>query len=299
MNTMTDNRTAEEVLRGYFAELVTEPVKKTWTPDEYAIKHYSTPKRMEREAAKREAENLRQFNREMSEYTRLRNALEKVCSVQLGLMDFFAHTLASWIESARAHRDALTKKLADFRDVWDREFPYTYDSAYAGSGHHQSKVNAFYSRHDILRRCWKCELRNGYIYTAKSLEGELNAQERDARGLYYQQFDGFAKTDEEKIAFAKAAIQYELDEHELHAAVTPQEIFARTIVRLAEIVDAMVKTLGGMPDGFERDHKWGIGGMYNGIVSRQGKRAKFTSFYAGGWNIQCLHIRYRVTALKD
>ena len=291
---MANEKTAAEIIGGYFNEFVKLPVKKTWKPSDFDREYYNTPKKMEREAAKRDAEYQREFDRQMRDYNEMKSALEKVCAVQLGLMDFFAESLDGWIRNARARRAALSKKIKDFKAAWDKAIPYTYIPSNPKDSPYESTVNPYQRRHELLRRCWKCELRNGYIFTEKSLNGELD------KGDYFcgQQMDAIGKTDEEKTAFLKAAIQNDLDEQALRAAVTPQEIFTLTLTRLGEIVDAMVKVLGGMPDGFERGHEWGVGGQYNGIVSRQGKRAKFTSFYAGGWNIQRLHIRYRVTLLK-
>ena len=291
---MADGKTAAEIINGYFAEFWKLPVKKTWKPNDFDREFYNTPKKMEREAAKRDAEYQREFDREMRKYDEMKATVEKVCSVQLGLMDFFADSLDGWIRNARAKRAALSKKIKDFKAAWDKAIPYTYIPSNPKDSPCEFTVNPYQSRHELLRRCWKCELRNGYIFTEKSLEGTLDKGDN----FCGQQMDAIGKTDEEKTAFLKAAIQNDLDEQALRAAVTPHEIFTLTLERLGEIVDAMVKVLGGMPDGFERGHEWGVGGQYNGIVSRQGKRAKFTSFYAGGWNIQRLHIRYRVTLLK-
>lgn len=68
---------------------------------------------------------------------------------------------------------------------------------------------------------------------------------------------------------------------------------------LSDILDKMEVLLGGMPEWCEREASWGLKGYYNGIIGRGTKRVSMKSFFAGGYNIQRLHIRCRCTPLKE
>ncbi len=291
---METNSTAAEIIKGYFAEFWKEPVKKEWVcPDIYRTEYHYTEKRIAKEREKHEAAYQRDYDRAMSLYNDMKANVEKVCSVQTGLLTFFAESLRRWIEDVRAKRASLNAVMEGFRRKWDIEREWTFTPDNPAERPTVCKGSLYVRRHDILRGCWECEMK-AHRFCEESLEGHLV----EANNRYLRQlFDGLAQTEEEKIAFCKEAIRADLAQMKLAAFVMPEEVFSMTVERFAEIVDAMVRVLGGLPDGFERDHEWGIGGHYNGIVSREGKRAKFTSFYAGGWNIQRLHIRYRVTPL--
>lgn len=69
--------------------------------------------------------------------------------------------------------------------------------------------------------------------------------------------------------------------------------------KLTALLEGMEAVLGGAPEACERGAQWGVGGYYNGVLVRGTKRVSFKSFYAGGYNIQRLHIRVRYTELKS
>lgn len=292
-------RTAEEIIGGYFAELVKTPVKRVYELSDWEEDYYKTPKRMEKARAKAQVQLDKTFAIEMRHYNDLVAAEEKVFSVPKGLMDFFARSLEGWIEGCRRNRAALTEVVNAFREKWNHEVDYTYHADRPNEKDCTFTVNPADSAYEIVSRWWAWESpRYSCEYTEKALDGHL----KDAAEVSHydrERFNGFAPTDAEKEAFCREYIQRRIAEHTLMTTATMKEIFVRTLLRLGEIVDAMKDVLGGLPDGYEHCSNWGVGGHYNGIVSRNGQRAKFTSFYAGGWNIQRLHIRFKVTLLKN
>ena len=287
-------RTAEEIIGGYFAEFIKTPVKRVYELSDWEKDYYKTPKRMEKARAKAQVQLDKTFALEMRRYNDLVAAKEKVFSVPKGLMDFFACSLEGWVEKVRRGRAALTAKVNAFREKWNHEVAYTFHADRPNEKDCIFTVNPAERAYETVVMWWVWD---GYMYTDTALEGHLR-NSSDIPHFHRERFNGFAPTDAEKEAFCREFIQKELDEHTLMTTATPREIFTLTLARLGEIVDAMKNVLGGLPDGYEYCSDWGVGGHYNGIVSRNGRRAKFTSFYAGGWNIQRFHIRFKVTLLK-
>lgn len=290
--------TAGNVIRGYFAEFWEAPKKRTWEPQEWELKHYATPKSLERERAKRNAAYEREYDRAKERYDAFAAKVERACNAQADIARFFADTAERWVEGARMHVAAITARLEAFKHEWDREVAYTYRPTNPADRPHDTTVRPYEKKGEIMRHFWKHEARRYSVGVDKTwLDGHL---EVSAGEWLKQAFDAFAPTDADKEAFIRAAIKYELDKNELHCVYKPGDVFTDAVERFAEIVDAIERVLGGAPDAFAKeDASWGIGGHFNGIVGRGERRAKFTSFLAGGYNIQRLHIRYRVTELKS
>lgn len=108
----------------------------------------------------------------------------------------------------------------------------------------------------------------------------------------------YKMTDDERDRWAALAIGYAADYEGAKGAKCAVENLVYCADFCKREADAMKKVLGGIPDGFERLEGWGVGGKFNGIVWRGDKRASFKSFLAGGYNIQRLHMRTKVTLLK-
>lgn len=98
---------------------------------------------------------------------------------------------------------------------------------------------------------------------------------------------------------------YRYKEYITHNKKTATELFKFLVNKIDAIKNNIESVLGGIPTGIDTDVDWGVNGMFNGIVYRYDVndpskkiRASFKSFIAGGYNIQCRHIRARVTMLK-
>lgn len=298
MNDLENTVTAGSVIRGYFAEFWDAPALRTWEPQEWELKYYSTPKRLERERAKRNAEYRKDYDRAKAQYDAFAAKVERVCAAQSGLRAFLEASLERAVEGARTHVAAITARIEAFKREWNREVAYAYRPTNPADAPHDATVRPYEKRCEIMRRFWKHDARRYSVGIDKTwLDGHLEA----AAGEWLKQaFDAFAPTDADKEAFIRATIKHELDRNELDRAYRPGAVFTDMVERFDEIIAAIERVLGGAPDRFDGDlASWGVGGHFNGIVGRGERRAKFTSFLAGGYNIQRLHIRYRVTELKS
>lgn len=272
-----------EIINGYAEKFYAKPVLKTWTPKEWELGYYNTPKRLEKERAKRDAAYAKDYEREMRDYTEFTNAVGRIARMPQGLVHLFAQT-AKWIvEENAARRRKIEAEMKAFTDVYDRTIEYTYepngDEPYTTTFNPAKDAETHYllSAYDFKNGCWNPSFRNEYR------KAQINC---------------VADTDEGRVAYMKALLKYSEDGKELRAMRSDASLFVEFIGECARVMDGIWKTLGGDPDECSYDVGWGVGSHFNGIVSRDGKRASFKSFLAGGWNIQRLHVRFRVTLLK-
>ena len=284
---------AKEILDAYTAEFVEEPKLKEWVcPDFYRTSYHYTEKRIAKEKAKNDEQYRKEYEREMAAHQTFLNSIQKILACPDRLAQFFATSMRDFTERTRAKREEVKARIAELEKFFDREVKFTYQSPNEPEPWtHTIKVSQ--DRHNLIYRCTRTE---GSGKWKKTVLGE-----REGHDYMWAMFDAVCPTDEEKMDFI--AKSQELDDlgFALRNNETPSDVFFRmvdTIGGRGGIVDKMVQTLGGMPDYCSYDTDWGVGGYYNGIVGRGEKRASFKSFYAGGWNIQRLHIRFRVTLLK-
>lgn len=105
-------------------------------------------------------------------------------------------------------------------------------------------------------------------------------------------------TDEEKVELFDRAHELRTAEKVAANALDAQGALALWARKMGAIDEMIRERMSGVPEGFEREVRWGVGGYYNGVLVRNGVRVSFKSFWAGGWNIQRAHIRVRLTELK-
>lgn len=288
-----DKNEAIKVFDGYLAEFHKTPVLKVWTPTDFDMKYY-TGRKMEREAAKRAEQNKREYDREMAYHAGFMRSFETVKSLTPRLFVFFAETTESYVESNRRKRDEIARQIAAIRSRYDREVPFSYvDSSGKRNGW---TFRPMEKRYDFTRKFWVGERKNTWTGRIEH-EGHLEFTHGD--GYFESQFDAFAPTEAEKIEFFNLMKRYDELRNSLKSIQTPCEVFHDLVMRFGEIVKMIEKTLGGHAEDCSYDTDWGYGGHFNGIVTRGTQRASFKSFLAGGWNIQRLHVRFRVTLLKD
>ena len=284
---------AMKVFDGYLAEFHETPILKVWQPTDFDKKYY-TGKKMERESAKRAEANKRDYDREMAWHERFMHALAKVKGVTPRLLTFFAETMESYVESNRRKRNEINRQIAAIRSRYDREVPFSYVDS---SGMRNCwTFRPMEKRYDLTRQFWVGERKNTWTGRIEQ-EGHLEFTHGD--GYFESQFDAFAPTEAEKVEFFNIMKQYDELRDSLNHIQTPGGVFHDLVERFGEIVKMIEKTLGGPAEDCSYDTDWGYGGHFNGIVTRGTQRASFKSFLAGGWNIQRLHVRFRVTLLND
>lgn len=279
---------AKAVIDGYREQYWKAPVLRKWEPREFELRYYDTPKKLERERAKRDAEYLKEFEKANAKYEAFCKCCEKITGLKVeGLRDFFVETIQRRVEESKDMRALAKAKMRMFRDEYDKVFKVSYSDGV------EFEVNPFEKAFDIV--CHNFESKDRY----RMLPDEVTILDLPEDNYHRRVLNAFCPTDEEKMRFARAYLAYRKNRVLLaDESHSPSTVFVRMVEQVADIVDSIRNVLGGDPDGCSFDADWGVGGHFNGIVERAGKRASFKSFFAGGWNIQRLHIRFKVTLLK-
>lgn len=279
---------AKGIIHGYREMFWKAPVLKKWEPREFELRYYDTPKKLERERAKRDAEYQKEFEKANAKYEAFCEKCNKITGLQAeNLRDFFAETIQKHVEMAKARRADCTAKMEMFRKEYDREVTV---ACFDGSKFH---INPFEKGMDLL-----CH--NFYSADRYRVDPDnIKLRELDVQDYHRMCLNAFCPTNEDKMRFGRDYLAYKKNQGMLNdASRSPDVVFIHLVEKVADIVDSIRKVLGGEPEGCSFDADWGVGGHFNGIVERAGKRASFKSFFAGGWNIQRLHIRFKVTLLK-
>lgn len=134
--------------------------------------------------------------------------------------------------------------------------------------------------------------------------GEIGLRTAQTAGMYTRAYRAqklrSVTEDGEYMELAKEYAElYAADEsRDYGMAEAVRRSVAQAAKKLTDLLEGMEAVLGGAPEACERGAQWGVGGYYNGVLVRGTKRVSFKSFYAGGYNIQRLHIRVRYTELK-
>lgn len=272
-----------DIINEFAEKFYKKPVLRTWTPDDWEKKYYDTEKKLAKEKAKRDAAYAKDFEREMRDYTAYRATVERIAKMPQGIIFLFARTAKHIVEKNVAIREGYEAEIKAFTDKYDREIEFTFkpenDKPYTHTFNPAKVTDTTYflANYDFKNDRW-AERTNDYLMA---------------------QIKSVAETDEGRVAFMKDMQHYVEVKHNLYAMRSDASLFCELMEECGRIMVGIDKTLGGDPDACSYNTNWGVGGHFNGIVSRGAKRASFTSFLAGGWNIQRLHIRYRVTLLKD
>lgn len=281
-----NDMTAKAIYKKYFAEFAEEPELRTWKPTEWDLKYYNTPKRLAKATEKRNAEFKKEYDSIVSRINGLRACVTKILSCPDRLAQFFAESTAQFVEQMRAKRKELRAKIAEIEQRFEREFKVACKT---DDGTPYEMSYTVKSRKCDFMRLW--DKRNNRMV------------ERDGSMEWtWTRFDAAFPTEEAKLAFFADCEELKNLKSDMSATEPPSALFWRVTENVGGkkgIVEGIEGVLGGMPENVEFDAHWGVGGHFNGIVSREGKRASFKSFLAGGWNIQKLHIRFRVTLLKN
>lgn len=255
------------------------PTLKTYTPDEYEMKYvFNTPRRLKKLPAHTEKKNLEYkhlYDGEMSRRNEIFLMIERIARLPEQLTKLFFDTVKNQIQNDIKLRTHAYKLKEEFKKTYniadERGSDKLYDIAYYINGSVIHEYNEHYEK----------------IY-------KLKDSERDRIMQRYPHLSKVVLTD-----FIKN--YREMKEYETKASNTMDSETALIfgIRRCSDIIEDMKRVLGNYPDHCETDGHWGKGGVFNGIVGYQEKRASFKSFLAGGWNIQRLHIRYKITLLQS
>ena len=267
------------------------PVLKTWTPSDYDIK-YNSPKKLEKLKIKMNEKCNYEYKEEMRDYNNVCKQIDVIKSVIPELSSFFIITLDKAIKSLLEYKKYYEGKMKEYKDKYDINIAFTYT---AGDRQLDATVNPYSKRSEFISHYWK--------QYPRSKTGDLAFPEKEYYPQLRRQFDIIADTDEKKREYLKESIDHNENYYKYCNLPTPTIVFIQYIDKFYNIIKDIEKVLGGPADSVAWT-KFGIGDKFNGIVSRtvnsEGtiRSASFKSFLAGGWNIQKLHMRYRVTPLK-
>lgn len=286
----TTNFDAKAIIDSYREQYYKAPVLGKWEAPRYG--NY-TPKQLERQKAKAEASYKKDFDKATERYDSFMKCCENITTLKAeNLRDFFVKTIRNNVEEAKSMREKVSAAMRDFEKKYNREVAVTIPDA---NDYRIIEINPFKMAAELFMYNFSSprEYRKMTINMV-----ELN--EVDSNNYYRRLLNTFCPTHESKMEFAEDYLNYRKSGEYLYdSSKYPSTIFVELVERISNIIDDITKVLGGEPVNCSFDANWGVDGHFNGIVvGSNGKKASFKSFFAGGWNIQKLHIRFKVTLLK-
>lgn len=263
------------------------PELKHWTPSEFEMKyHFNTPRKLktlEKVRAKEDAKLLAKYDSEVLTYNEILSRCDTIDRLPKSIANLFQETVS--------RRIAQVKKIHEDQIKESEAFKAKYDGVKGSPDcpSYRATISA-YSARDYVKI---------YFLSKRSYYGSKMTWEDNA----IKEYPALANVNKEEY-LADANRFFSLRDADIcycrgcsiEDAIT---ITIRDYVRhLYGIYEEMKAKLGGDPLICECNDGWGIGGHFNGILSRNEKRVSFKSFLAGGYNIQCLHVRFKMTVLK-
>lgn len=253
------------------------PVLKTYTPDDYTMKYqFNTPRKLKKlpeYTAKMNSKFKEEYDREVEKRNTVINTCKEIEPLPPSLVDLFYSTLQNQVLNdikTRKYSRELEEEFKKMCGITGKEMSISWDHLYYFS---KELVNK-HTEHD---KNWKYILK----------EDSKNLLEKYPI-LKTTDIDTFVNLYKKNVEF----------KHKSDQTMAPDDCLRWGAFKLNEILDQMRRVLGNLPDSCECGAHWGAGGEFNGIIGYNEKRASFKSFLAGGWNIQRLHIRCRITLLQ-
>lgn len=246
------------------------PVCKHWQPSDYQMKHhYNTPRRLKRLESDRIKEDAKLqiiYERELQCYNNVLNIIDDIDVLPDRLKDLFYTTLQNQVLYDIKTRENFKEKDNNFKELYGQD----------------DRMNGFHSAYSEAKCLYDC-------YINRWNETNIHYWKKQIFNFDNINFKDFSKICNEWLKMKKLAEQ----------TLSPQDGLIHGSYKIREIIDCIKKTLGGNPDKCDYDAHWGLNNEFNAVVGRNSLKASFKSFLAGGWNIQRLHIRYRITLLKN
>lgn len=273
--------TKQEMLE-FVNEYYPVPIQKYWQPSDYDMKYrFNTPRKMkklESVKAKEDLKLLQSFNEELQHRNNVLIIIDDIETLPERLKDLFYTTLKNQVLYDIKTRETFSQNKEAFYEEFGKKDEKCYSKSAAAS--YASELVRAYKEH----------------YNDEQKRYYRSFDDRDLQ--YYKNmiynFDNI-NMDE----FYEKATRY-LELRKLaEQTLSPIECLKHGSKKIEEIIMGIRKVLNGDPEHCEYDAHWGVGNEFNGVVSRGETKASFKSFLAGGWNIQRLHIRFRITLLKN
>lgn len=289
--------------------LFPEPEKpEAWRPTEDFMK-YTFPngvartkpqlRKLERITAKRNEERNAEYSRLHSHWQQLADIADIIShKLPTSLSHFFE---AIYDGQSKLHDELVAKKKQLLEEL-DAKYPSFDDPHSYSEPKTKLKMSAYYSyipNHVIVRK-WSNAVNapnGGYEYTipgwysTNSSTTLVVVKEAESHGNTLEQI------------YADCMKVFE-DTKLLRQLGSKTQHMEYVLFHLKHVLDMIYATgenrwpKNCMPTSEFDVASFGYGGHFNGLLDYGDFKASFKSFLAGGWNIQRLHVRFRITRLS-
>lgn len=256
------------------------PVLRTYTPSDYDMEYkFYTPRKLKKLPEYTEKMNQKykeEYDRELEKRNSVIKVVKEIECMPTSLVNLFYSTLKDQVLNdikIRNYSKEIEEEFKKMCGITGKEVTIGRDHLY-------------YFSKELFSKHVRISTDNGYQLTLKDDSKNLLVKYPILVNMDLKEFEILYRKNEEYKRKANQSMQ-------------PIECLRWGAFKLTEILDQMKRVLGNLPDMCECGAHWGVGGEFNGIIGYNEKRASFKSFLAGGWNIQRLHIRCKITLLKS
>ena len=270
-----------------------EPKLSTWNPSEYEMKYkYNTPRKLKKLESDREKNNVKlkaNYKLEMVKWNAVHKVVDDLNAWPKEVADLFLDTIQQAITTLGLRH----KKFIEAKNAIDEKYGM---SLIVNAGWHLNQL----LNHTPGRRGVSLDAMKKWDEVASSYRGEYKKQP-DGKYGYDLPLKRIKDPEDLLNMFAAYRLAKDLDDIALYGENAAYMKAIQGITsKIADIMDEVMNVFGGkVPEKCECGGDWGVDGHFNGVLSCGSKRISFCSFVAGGWNIQRLHCRFKITELKS
>lgn len=270
-----------------------EPKLNVWEPSEFDTEYnYNTPRKLKKLESDREKHNAKlkaEYDAEMVKWNAVHKVIDDLAAWPKEVADLFLETVRQTITTLEFRH----KKFLEAKDAIDEKYgmPLILNAKWHLNKLLDHKPGRCGVSFDAMKR-WD-KIANDY-------RGEFKKQP-DGKVGYDLPLKNIKDPQDLLNMFAEYRLAEDLDDVALYGEHAAYMKAIRSITsKISDIMLEVTKIFGGkIPEKCECGGEWGVDGHFNGILSCGSKRVSFCSFIAGGWNIQRLHCRFKITELKS
>lgn len=270
-----------------------EPKLSTWKPSEYDMEYnYNTPRKLKRLESDREKHNAKlkaDYDLEMMKWNAVHKVIDDLNAWPEEVADLFLDAIHQVITTL----DLRHKKFIEAKNAIDEKYGM---SLILNAKWHLNKL----LDHAPGYRGVSSDAMEKWDAIASSYRGEFKKQP-DGKFGYDLPLKSIKDPKDLLSMFAAYRRAEDFDDVALHGEhVAYMKAIQGITSKIADIMNDVMKIFDRkVPEKCERGGDWGVDGHFNGVLSCGSKRISFCSFIAGGWNIQRLHCRFKITELKS
>lgn len=270
-----------------------EPKLSTWKPSEYDMEHnYNTSRKLKKLEGDREKHNAKlkaDYDLEMMKWNAVHKVIDDLNTWPEEVADLFLDAIHQVITTL----DLRHKKFIEAKNAIDEKYGM---SLILNAKWHLNKL----LDHAPGHRGVASDAMEKWDAIASSYRGEFKKQP-DGKFGYDLPLKSIKDPKDLLSMFAAYRRAEDFDDVALHGEhVAYMKAIQGITSKIADIMNDIMKIFDRkVPEKCERGGDWGVDGHFNGVLSCGSKRISFCSFIAGGWNIQRLHCRFKITELKS